>query len=512
MLTGRGPRLEDGRDLVPSHSVVRQALWEQLAAQRQLLVRVARALPEMPVARTAAVFDWPPQDTYAPHQTVALVLIRFGVAQEAGFPVAALERVLFELQKPPARMLQHLMVSWPLVPEVIKTRFFTLLADCTRVSPQIVREVAGFLWESQVEPAAAWRILDLLFEEPERGRRTLLLESSPWSYLFQHLDEAPEGLLTRLDAWAHDDPRWFTEAMCEGLLWSWDRLPGDARRWSLWRGAILDRRSWRHPVVRERLVPMIARRWSQAPQALRELFDFQSRSSDWAARALVAARALFYAEDAPELEVFALAGARDHNPHVRLQTVRWGRGDDLHRRIVDMVLADANPGLAACIALDLADEAPEMVPPWRDEVMAECLRRGGDLARAGIAYAAFEGRGQASAEHLEPRLAELPFDEPEAVQAAWIWAHLNSLRGRPKLSDDDLERLLRGLKVAGIRMWCLFYVSQQITVLPDRFAQLLGELAAGQGDDATAIAEGAKRRPSSASRPLLSFCFLLMQQ
>ena len=92
------------------------------------------------------------------------------------------------------------------------------------------------------------------------------------------------------------------------------------------------------------------------------------------------------------------------------------------------------------------------------------------------------------------------------------WAPLNSLRGRPTLADDDLERLLRGLKVTGIRKWCLFYVSQQITVLPDRFAELLVELAAGQGDDGTAIAEGARRRPSPASRPLLSFSFLLIQQ
>lgn len=215
-------------------------------------------------------------------------------------------------------------------------------------------------------------------------------------------------------------------------------------------------------------------------------------------------QALFYAGRYADLEKYALAASHDPDPMVRQETFRWGRGDEPHRKVAEALLNGATPGMAAEIMLELLEEdVREEIVPWEREVLASCERLAGDAARAVIATASFNG--QKRVQELGYKLAASPFQEPEIVRAAWLWAHLNSLRARPPLSDDDLKRLLQGLKDPRIRGWCLFYTSYQLTALPDSFQEYLAELSKSSKEDTEAIREGAKKRQPKSPRNTISF-------
>jgi hypothetical protein len=176
----------------------------------------------------------------------------------------------------------------------------------------------------------------------------------------------------------------------------------------------------------------------------------------------------------------------------------------VHRRVAENLLERATPGMAAEIMLDLLKEnVREEILSWEREVLARCERLGGDAAKAAIAYASFKKAKRVV--DLGYTVAESPFEEPEIVRAAWLWAHLNSLRARPPLSEDDLKKLLQNLRNPEIRGWCLYYTSYQLTALPQSFQEVLTQLSVLSEDDAYMIHKGAEKRQPESPRNTLRF-------
>ena len=504
-LASKGDMGPESRPFAPTHTIIREAIDGQLAAaeHRVLLCRVARALPEIPPRtipeQQGNFFDVSSLiDPWSDHFQVALYLVSLGVALEGEQEGAAFEALFFELIRTNWRDYRRLVEFWRLLPERLRHKIIEGLQSDPKKVSFALREVAASLPFSQIDPPDAWRILELLFEDPKQRRGKTQYEESPWSYLFLHLEEAPPSLLRRLDTWVNEDPESFVYAMDKGMLLHWDRLP------ATWRSCLADLSRFKRRYMREQLVMTTARYWGRAPQVFREVFDFFARSSDPSARALAGSRALFYAEDHADLERYALEASLDSDPEVSFETFRWGRGDETHRRIAEALLERATPGMVAEIMLDLLEEeVREEIVPWEREVLARCERLGGDASKAAIAYASFEGKKRVT--ELGYRVAESPFEEPEVVRAAWLWAHLNSLRARPPLSDDDLKRLLQSIRDPKVRGWCLYYVSYQLTALPDSFQEFLAELSELSEEDADAIREGAKERQPVSPRNTLRF-------
>jgi hypothetical protein len=504
-LASKGDIGPESRPFVPTHTVIREAIGDQLAAveHRVLLRRIARALPDIPPRpvpkRRAKFFDVSSfMDPWADHFRVAHYLLSLGVALGGEEEAAAFETLFFDRAHLKRQDYRRMMELWHLLPERLRRKTIEELQRDPKKNSWDLREAAASLPRSQIDPFVAWLILELLLEEPGRGSGETMYLESPWAYLFPHLEEVPQSLREKLDSWVAEDPELFVYAMDKGLLLNWDRLP------ETWRRCLSDLSRFKRRYMREQLVMTTARYWGRAPQIFREVFDFFARSSDPSARALAGSRALFYAEDHADLEKYALEASLDSNPEVRLETFRWGRGDEAHRRVAEALLERATPGMAAEIMLDLLEEeVREEIVPWEREVLARCEGLGGDAAKAAIAYASFEGKERV--DELGYKVAESPFEEPEIVRAAWLWAHLNSLRARPPLSDDDLKRLLQSIRDPKVRGWCLYYVSYQLTALPDSFQGFLAELSESSEDDAEAIREGARERQPESPRNTLRF-------
>ena len=502
----------EARSYEPNHSVVREVMVNELAlpGQRPLLRRIARILPEIPPVMTPRAR--PPFHritggrSWASHLQIAVLLVGLGIALEGEQEEAALGKVVFELGPPHRSEMRRLMSYWRELPESLREGFFARLRDA-----QLLREVAAFLPFSRLDASSAWRVLDLLLDESQRGCLSTIFGESPWSYLCLHLHEAPETILCRLDEWARTDAAFFVYALGEELLLHWDHLAVSPERLRLWRGAFFVERALLHGQVQDRLIGTIARHWSKAPQSLKELFDLHSRSANPTYRGRVGSQALFYADTHPQLERYAIEAARDEDPSVGLETFRWGSGDEIHRQVAEILLADASPGLAAAMTLNMAESRDREESLWEKEARVRCIRLGGDAARAACVYLSLNGEeGRQRAERFGLKPSTSPFEEPDVVRAEWIWAHLSSGRMRPELSDEELERLLCSLQDRDVRDCCLFYASCQLVVLPERFEQLLQRLSEASQEDAAAIAEGTKRRQPKDGRETFRFPILEM--
>jgi hypothetical protein len=494
----------DSLSFAPSHTVVRDAIRKQLAAERcrPLLRQIACTLADIPPkARPPrslkGYFDLGDLiDPWADHLLIGLYLLSLGVALEGAEESKALEKLLFDLACISRSEYRKVMEVWQELPDQLRRRMFEGLQRAPQEDAWGLRETAAFLPHAKIEPCDAWRVLALLLEEPKRGSQKTTYRESPWAYLFLHLEEAPQSLLVELNAWAKEDPASFVYAMDQGLFQNWEQVP------VLWRSCLFHPSCRTRPVVRDQLVRTTAKHWVEAPQPFRELFDFLARSPKASIRALVGSQSLFNAERNPDLELYALEASHDPELMVRLETFRWGMGDEAHRRVAEVLLDGATPGVAAAIMLELLEEdVREEIAPWEKDVLARCERLGGDAVRAAIASAIFVGKKRVH--ELGYRLADSPFDEPEIVRAAWIWNYLNSKRSNPPLTEEDLKRLLQSLREPNIRAWCLAFASYGVTDLPESFQRFLDELGESSRDDAEAIRVGAEIRQSKKSLPFL---------
>ncbi|HWM89197.1 MAG TPA: hypothetical protein VN493_00370 [Thermoanaerobaculia bacterium] len=505
-LASEGDIGDESLPFVPSHSIIAEAIREQLAAARHrpLLRQIALILPDIPPIQIPSrseegFFDLVQLiDPWGDHLLVAFYLLSLGLAFEGEEEAEAFDKLIFDQARAKRWSYRKMMAHWHLLPARLHNRIFEGLERAPQEDAYGLRDAVASLPHSQVDPPSAWRMLELLLKEPRRGGGKTPYEEAPWDYLFLHLEEVPQGLKENLDAWAREDPASFVHAMDEGLLLHWDRLP------DLWRSCLSHPDCTARLEYVERLVWSTARHWDRASQPYRELFDSLSKRPEERIRALVGSKSLFHAERHPDLEGYALAACRDPDPWVRLETFRWGRGDEAHRRVAEALLDEATPGVAAEMMLDLLEEeVREEIVLWEKEVLARCEQIGGDAARAAIALATFDGKTRV--QELGYRLAESPFEEPEIVRAAWLWTHLNNHRAKPPLSDDDLKALLQGLRNPRIRAWCLFYTSRQLKFLPDSFEPFLEELSASSPGAARAIQEGARQRPTRDQAPTRPF-------
>jgi hypothetical protein len=479
--------------LVPHHSVIREALQEQLSApeRRAMLRQVALVLPEtspteIPPSR---VFNlkFPGGPSWYAHGQIAAYLVSLGITFEGDREQAALEKVIFECRGLGRYEHRILMRLWPQLGTPLRERFFTKLRQSHGRNIWFLRESAAYLPWAPLPSADAWQLLEMLFEDPQRGGTKATLGESPWTYLFLHLNSAPVALLTKLDRWARESPAFFVYALEEGLVMFWENLSLRLDRLLLWRSCLLHPLSLGHPQVQERLLWTIAKDWDVVAHPLRELFDFQSRSQDQEIRSEVISSAMFYSEIHPDLERFAEDALHDSDPRIAVHAFRWGRGGEVHRRFAEGLFERATPGLAAEMALELLQDQRDMTE-WEREALARCERIGGDAAKAAIVYSLLEGTKRAS--QLGYELQESPSEEPEVVRAAWVWARLNGLQRKAPLSDNDLMNLLRGLMDAQIRGYCLFYASFRSKFLPEGFRAFLSELSEASEEDAHAIRQG----------------------
>ncbi len=500
LLAPKSKGAADSLLFAPSHSTVREAIHKQLAAteRRPLLCQIARALTDIPPKarrprRPEGGFSLSDLiDPWADHFLIALYLLSLGIALEGAEESRSLEKLIFDQFCTKESSYRRVMAFWHFLPEQFRSRIFNGLQRSPKEDVFGLREAAALLPHIKIEPNNAWRVVELLLEDPQRGCDKTMYQQSPWAYLFLHLDEIPQRISERLDQWVREDPAFFVYAMDEGLLQAWERLP------DLWRSCLFNPACREHHQVRDRLVRTTAEYWNRAPQPFRELFDFFARSPDTSVRALVGSQALFRAERHSDLERYALEASHDSDPEVRLETFRWGMGDEVHHRFAEALLEGATPGFTAEIMLDLLEEEiREEIAPWEKDVLARCERLGGSAARAAITSAVFAGKKRAH--ELGYKLADSPFDEPEIVRAAWLWCHLDSNRSKPPLSDDDLRQLLQGFEEPLIRAWCLALASQQEPDLPESFQRLLSELSASSEMDAQAIREGAEIRQAKKS-------------
>ena len=319
------PRGEDGEGslpFAPSHTVVRDAIRKQLAAARcrPLLRQIACALvdvpPEVrPSQSQEGYFDLMDLvDPWTDHCLIALYLISLGVALEGSEESEALEKLLFDLACISRSEYRKVMEVWQELPDQLRRRVFDGLQRAPQEDAWGLRYTAASLPHTKIEPRDAWRVLEFLLAEPQRGSQKTAYEESPWAYLFLHLEEVPQSLKEKLDAWAKEDPASFVKAMDQGLFQNWEQVP------VLWRSCLFHPSCRTRPVVRDQLVRTTAKHWGKAPQPFRELFDFLARSPKASIRGLVGSQALFYAEWNPGLELYALEASRDPELEVRLET------------------------------------------------------------------------------------------------------------------------------------------------------------------------------------------------
>lgn len=496
---------DSDEELFPSHPIVAETISEYLkghASQGMLLDNLARVLAAVSEDRRAA----------SKLSRLALYLLSFGIGIQTGPAQDSMTTVLFDhggLSLNHILPLARMLIS---LDETFKARMLAYFqlerqdasdeTSGTRTADDfeshkrsLLVEMASTLTSVDVPATDAWRILRLLLQNTDVMRRSshdgLYAWGHPWSYLMEHLREAPRDLLSKLERIANGAPQFFAYMMGEALVKNWESAP-EAFRSTVFAKVTLDR-----PQAQKNVLQGIARHWEEAPQELRELFLRQAKHENPKVRSEAASAAWIYRrENTATLEQVLMDAAGDPDLSVPLGIFHSLGTQDSDRRFARAVFERADSKLAAEMIFDLAQPSFEEIPQWKLDLVRDCLAKGGDRAESILAFLHYRGTDERYA--LTPSAREwrasIP-DEPEPIRLGALWAYGSSNGKSPVLAPGEAIALIESLG-SPYRGLALAYLSAHSSRLPQSVREHIESLETAQGSDGEAVRAGKKHQNS----------------
>jgi hypothetical protein len=485
----------------PSHSVVDEAILEYLGASAAslspFLNRLACALPEAAPDRKSAKRG----------ADIALPLLPLGVGGEPGPAQDGLLKVLLDRGGLSLYHIRDLMRAWGALGPAFKDRLFAHLEAGLRRPPKPMRqirdldghtrtllvEMASTLTFVELPAEDAWRFTRLLFHDEvfaSSGGRGMYTWESPWSYLFEHLEEAPDDILRAVARIATAEPDAFVYILGEGAVAHWEKLPDPCK------AAFFADISLRVAHVQEKALQGIAQHWERVPKELRDLFNAQATSEDPEIRdAAITAAFICRWRGNPDLQKVLLDAARDPEIKIPLRLLHMLDDEEVDRRFARILFERADDLVAAEMLHDLLRSRGEPLPLWKLELARECLGKGGDRAWSILALLHF-GDQEVVTEPLHDWKDSIA-KEPESIRLGALWAYGRSGGKSPKLDPEEVISLIRGLKNP-FRSLALAYLSAQVQSLPAELQAFLRELETAASEDGEAVRIGKEKRGSDA--------------
>jgi hypothetical protein len=495
-LKGYGPDADEV--FFPSHSVIKEAITEYFRASpatpSPFLDRLACALPKDAADRKAV----------GGGAKIALFLLSLGTGCQPGLAEDAVLEVLLDRGGLSFDHARGLMRLWGTFGAGFRERLFEhLKSGLKRASGEPARslrelrgntrllliEMASTLVSLELPARDAWRFTRLLFRVfPESDGRGLYTWESPWSYLFEHLEEAPADILRALDAIATKSPDAFVYVLGEVAVAHWEKLS------TVQQAAFFAKSSLRRPRVMAKALEGIARNWEKTPGELREFFERQASSDDPEIRAAAMTAAWIYRRhDNPVLDKVLVDAARDPDPKVPLQ-IMHSLGDEEGDRLFARAFFDrADEVQASEMIHDLLRVHGEPLPDWKADLTRDCLLKGGDRAWSTLALLHFR-EDEAATEPFQDWRAPIS-GQPEPIRLGALWAYGSSRGKRPALGEEGVVSLIEGL-TDPFRSLALAYLSAQVEHLPESVRRYLESLEGTEGRDGDAVRSGKEKLDS----------------
>jgi len=474
----------------PSHPVVDEAIMEYLrasaASSSSFLERLACALPEDALDRKSAHSG----------TDIALQLLFLGVGCRPGQAQEAILSVLLERGGLSLHHVRGLMRLWSATSPTFKDRLLAYLesglhetAGDTRL---LLVEAASNLTFAELPSEGAWKVTRLLFRKEvfkSSNGRGMYTWESPWSYLFEHLEEAPAYILRPLERIVVERPDLFVYVMGEVAVAHWAKLPESHK------AAFFADSSLKSLRVQEVALQGIARYWEKAPRELRDLFVDQAASKDPAIRVAATTAAWIYGGSGePVLEKVLLDSASDPDVKVPLEIMHSLGDEERDRRFARVFFERADANLAAEMLFDLIGSSAEPLPQWKLDLARECLVKGGDHAWSIVGLLHFGG-GEAVTNPLHNWRDEIT-EEPEPIRLGALWAYGRSAGKSPKLDPDKVISSIKGMRNP-YRSLALAYLSAQVKGLPGHMQEFIRELETAADEEGEAVRIGKEKRGSS---------------
>jgi hypothetical protein len=348
----------------------------------------------------------------------------------------------------------------------------------------------------------AWRFTRLLFHKEvfrSSDSHGMYAWDSPWSYLFNHLEEAPEDILRLLARIATRKPEVFVYLMGEAAVPNWAKLPAPCK------AAFFAPSTLRIGRVQERALQGIAQHWESAPPELREHFITQAASPDPEIRTAAATAAMIYRGRDSVLDRILVDSARDVDVRVPRSVLHLLGDGEEDRRFANAYFERTDPDLAAEMLHDLVEArrgAREETPQWKVDLARKCLVKGGDRAQSLLALLHFQEE-EAVTESLHEWRASIS-DETEPIRLGALWAYGRSGGRSPRLDPEKVLALIQGLSKP-YRGLALAYLSALMETLPMPLQDLLRPLEAAVDEDGDAVRAGKEERGSGEGRGPWSF-------
>jgi hypothetical protein len=281
---------------------------------------------------------------------------------------------------------------------------------------------------------AKWAVLQELVGSPAFLQDPGPFKPNPWTYFFEHIDEAPPALLEALSDLAGSEPDTFAMGMAIPAVPYWERVP------LLWKHTILwdCEDAWE---VQDRLLDSIAEQWESVPAELRRYLQQQSRHEDGHVRAAAYTAALRHHEQAPRaLGQIWKRALSEPDVRIPLSTFLFTACiKDHHRRFAEALLERADKTVAAAMLQGLTRKGWP-IKEWGWELARACHDKGGEYSEA---YCTHESFGDTNfSERMGFTPAPIPEGQSDPVRFAWVWAYIQSGGNCPKLLDERFLDLL----------------------------------------------------------------------
>lgn len=187
---------------------------------------------------------------------------------------------------------------------------------------------------------------------------------------------------------------------------------------------------------------------------------------------MAVAALLAHKSDPMALGRIATKVAEDPDVRAPLYVLTRTRGDGKqYRHFVGALLNRSDEAAAACLLnILLYDGKGEPKPGWKFEAAQESVAKGGDLARAVLAFNSFEHPRGSAALGYSP--AASVREESSKVRLAWIWSYANRGGRKPPLAAEEVRELVESLD-ENERLLAINYLTAQAESLPPEARELI---------------------------------------